>query len=171
MEYVINIVKAKLKVETFMIDFLVVLFVYFVPAISHLLAFPVYYLDPMRIALIIALVHTSKRNTFIIAVSLPLFSFIITSHPSFIKTFLLSGELLLNLSIFFLLKDKIKNLFITLLLSIAISKIIYYLVKFILINLNLLDDKLFSTPYYFQILSAVLLSTYIFWINKRNLIR
>lgn len=171
MENVINIVKAKLKVETFIIDLLVLLFIYFIPAISHLLAFPVYYFDPMRIALIIALVHTSKRNTFIIAITLPIFSFIISSHPSIIKAFLLSGELLVNLSIFFILKDKIKNVFITLLLSIAISKVIYYLVKFMLINFSLLDDQLFSTPYYYQILSAVLLSTYIFWINKRNSIR
>lgn len=168
MENVINIVKAKLKAKTFIIDFLVLLFIYLVPAISHLMAFPIYYLDPMRIALIIALIHTSKRNSFIIAITLPIFSFIISAHPSLIKSFLLSGELLLNLSIFFLLKDKIKNVFITLLLSIAVSKIIYYLVKFMFINFSLLDDKLFATPYYFQILSAVLLSTYMFWINRMN---
>ena len=168
MENVINIVEAKLKAKTFIIDLLVLLFIYFVPAISHLMAFPVYYLDPMRIALIIALIHTSKRNSFIIAITLPIFSFIISSHPSLIKSFLLSGELLLNLSIFFLLKDKIKNVFITLLLSIAVSKIIYYLVKFMFINFSLLDDKLFATPYYFQILSAVSLSTYMFWINRMN---
>ncbi len=120
----------------------------------------------MRIALVVALIHTSKKNSFLIALTLPLFSFLISSHPQFIKSFLLSAELLLNLAFFFLLKEKIKNVFTSMLASIIISKAIYYLLKFTFISFALLDDSLFSTPYYFQVISAILLSTYIYLANR-----
>ena len=107
-----------------------------------------------------------KKNSFLIALTLPLFSFLISSHPQFIKSFLLSTELILNLAFFFLLKEKIKNVFTSMLASILISKAIYYLLKFTFINFALLDDSLFSTPYYFQVISAILLSTYIYLANR-----
>jgi len=166
MEKVIDLSDFKANIKTYLIDVSLLLFIYFLPALSHLFAFPVYYLDPMRIALVAALIHTSKKNTFLIALTLPLFSFFISSHPQIVKSLLLSAELLINLSLFFLFIEKIKNVFTSLLLSIIISKVIYYLLKFAFINFALLDDTLFSTPYYFQIISALLLSLYIYWTNR-----
>ena len=166
MEKAFGLSDFRANIKTYLIDFSLLLLIYFLPALSHLFAFPIYYLDPMRIALVVALIHTSKKNTFLIALTLPLFSFFISSHPQIVKSLLLSAELLINLSLFFLFKEKIKNVFASLLLSIIISKVIYYLLKFAFINFALLDDKLYSTPYYFQIISALLLSTYIYWTNR-----
>jgi hypothetical protein len=166
MEKVFGLSDFRANIKTYLIDFSLLLFIYFLPVLSHLFAFPIYYLDPMRIALVVALIHTSKKNTFLIAITLPLFSFFISSHPQIVKSLLLSAELLINLSLFFLFKEIIKNVFASLLLSIIISKVIYYLLKFALINFALLDDKLYSTPYYFQIISALLLSIYIYWTNR-----
>ncbi len=168
MEKALSIIDFKSNIKTYLIDFSLLLMIYFLPAISHLFAFPVYYLDPMRIALVVALIHTSKKNAFIIALTLPLFSFLISSHPQIIKSFLLSAELVINLGLFFLLKDKLKNVFTSLFLSILISKAIYYLLKFTFISFALLNDKLFSTPFYFQLISAVLLSTYIYLVNRTS---
>lgn len=168
MEKALSIIDLKSNIKTYLIDFFLLLMIYFLPAISHLFAFPVYYLDPMRIALVVALVHTSKKNAYIIALTLPLFSFLISSHPQIIKSFLLSAELIINLSLFFLIKDKLKNVFASLFLSIVISKVIYYSLKFALISFTLLNDRLFSTPLYFQLMAAVLLSTYIYLVNRTS---
>ena len=168
MENALSIIDFKSNIKTYLIDFSLLLMIYFLPAISHLFAFPVYYLDPMRIALVVALVHTSKKNAYIIALTLPLFSFLISSHPQIIKSFLLSAELVITLSLFYLLKDKLKNVFTSLFISILISKVIYYLLKFALISFALLNDRLFSTPFYFQLISAVLLSTYIYLVNRTS---
>jgi hypothetical protein len=168
MEKALSIIDLKSNIKTYLIDFSLLLMIYFLPAISHLFAFPVYYLDPMRIALVVALVHTSKKNAYIIALTLPLFSFLISSHPQIIKSFLLSAELIINLSLFFLLKDKLKKVFASLFLSIVISKVIYYSLKFALISFTLLNDRLFSTPLYFQLMAAVLLSTYIYLVNRTS---
>ena len=134
MEKALSIIDFKSNIKTYLIDFSLLLMIYFLPAISHLFAFPVYYLDPMRIALVVALIHTSKKNAFIIALTLPLFSFLISSHPQIIKSFLLSAELVINLGLFFLLKDKLKNVFTSLFLSILISKVVYYSLKFAFIS-------------------------------------
>ena len=166
MEKALSIIDFKSNIKTYLIDFSLLLMIYFLPAISHLFAFPVYYLDPMRIALVVALIHTSKKNAYIIALTLPLFSFLISSHPQIIKSFLLSAELVINLSLFYLLKDKLKNVFTSLFISIIISKAIYYSLKFALISFALLDDRLFSTPFYFQLIAAILVSTYIYLVNR-----
>ena len=109
MEKALSVIEIKSNIKTYLIDFFLLLSIYFLPAISHLFAFPIYYLDPMRIALVVALIYTSKKNAYIIALTLPLFSFIISSHPQILKSFLLSAELIINLSLFFLLKEKLKN--------------------------------------------------------------
>ena len=168
MEKALSVIEIKSNIKTYLIDFFLLLSIYFLPAISHLFAFPIYYLDPMRIALVVALIYTSKKNAYIIALTLPLFSFIISSHPQILKSFLLSAELIINLSLFFLLKEKLKNLFASLFISIVISKVIYYSLKFVLIYFALLNDKLFSTPFYFQLISAILLSSYIYLANRTS---
>ena len=96
---------------TFLLDFILILFIYFTPALSHLFAFPIYYLDPMKIALVFAIIFTSKRNTFLIAITLPLFSYFVSAHPQFIKAILISAELLVNLSLFYYLIKKNNNAF------------------------------------------------------------
>ena len=168
MEKALSLIDLKSNIKTYLIDFSLLLMIYFLPAISHLFAFPVYYLDPMRIALVVALIHTSKKNAYIIALTLPLFSFLISSHPQIIKSFLLSAELVITLSLFYLLKDKLKNVFTSLFISILISKVIYYSLKFALISFALLNDRLFSTPFYFQLIAAILVSTYIYLVNRTS---
>ena len=169
MEKALSLIDLKSNIKTYLIDFSLLLMIYFLPAISHLFALPVYYLDPMRIALVVALVHTSKKNAYIIALTLPLFSFLISSHPQIIKSFLLSAELVITLSLSYLLKDKLKNVFTSLFISILISKVIYYLLKFALISFALLNDRLFSTPFYFQLIAAILVSTYIYLVNRTSI--
>lgn len=151
---------------TVLFDIVILAFIYLLPAISHLLAFPLYYMDPMRFVLIFALLHTSKRNTYIIALTLPLFSFLISSHPSIIKAGLLSTELLINVILFFILFSKTNSRIISLIFSILISKVIYYIIKFVLIDTGVLADRLFSTPFYYQAIVILIISLYVLIFEK-----
>lgn len=168
MDKVYQIVKDKSNIKTLLTDILILTFIYFIPAISHLFAFPIYYLDPMRIALVVALVTTNKKNTYLIALTLPIFSFFISSHPSVLKAFLLAGELLLNISLFFWIKDKIKNPFFSFLLSITLSKLAYYIAKFAFIKYDLLDQNLISTPIEYQLIIMLILSFVVYWIGSKK---
>ena len=79
------------RVKNIIFDLIALAAIYLVPAVSHLLSFPVYYLEPMRIMLILAIVHTSRRNAYLIAITLPIFSMLVSVHPSVIKTSLITG--------------------------------------------------------------------------------
>ena len=166
MEKILAVKNYSTQIKTYLIDLLLISFIYFLPALSHMLAFPVYYLDPMRIALVITLAHTTKRNSFLIALTLPIFSFLISSHPHIIKSLLISAELLINLGLFFWMSKKIKNVFISISVSIIASKIFYYTAKYLLINAGMINDSLFSTPIYYQVIVVLVLSVYLLYISK-----
>lgn len=153
---------SRVKLKTIFIDLLAILFIAFAPALSHMFALPIYMLEPMRIMLIISIVHTSRKNSYIIALLLPLFSFVISTHPSIFKTLLIASELLLNVFLFTVLLNYFKNSFASILTSIVLSKIFYYAAKFALISIGLIDGGLISTPIYLQIIVTVLLSVYLF---------
>ena len=143
-------------------DILALTFIYFVPAISHMLSFPLYLIEPMRIALILALVHTTKRNAYIIAITLPLFSFLVSAHPVFYKMMLISGELVINVWLFYFILSKTKNAFVSILSSIVLSKAVYYLAKFIAIALILkTSESLISTSLYIQVATTIVFSVYL----------
>ena len=156
------------KVKTIIIDISALALIYFTPAISHLFNFPFYLIEPMRLMLILTLVHTTKRNAFLIAFTLPVFSFIISAHPSIIKSLLIAGELAVNVWLFYELSKLIKHYFVTALLSIIISKIVYYAAKALLISSTLLQGELISTPIYLQLIMTVLFSTYIYFMLKEK---
>ena len=166
MENVINPSLIGSRTKTILFDVLAILFIYFVPVISHLTALPIYYFEPMRILLILALIHTSKSNAIILALTIPAFSFAVSAHPSLIKTGLITLELFLNVIFFFWFTTVIKERFVNIALSIIASKIIYYLLKYVLISTALLGTGLISTPLYFQITVILLLTIYVLGFDK-----
>jgi hypothetical protein len=147
---------------TALINLIAIAFVYSVPAISHLLSFPVYLLEPMRIMLVLAIVHTSRRNAYLLAVSLPLFSLLISGHPVIYKAGLIMLELSLNVWLFFMISKFTRNRFVSMLSSIIASKIIYYGLKYLLISAAVLESGLVSTPLYIQAITMTIFSGYVY---------
>ena len=143
-----------------------ILFIYFLPDISSLLNIPLYLFEPMRVIIIIAIVYISKENAYILAVLLPAVSYLFSNHPSLIKTFILSGDLLLNIFLYFsLIKFKV-NKFLSMVISIVLSKTSYYLIKFICIKLSWLTGDLIATPIEYQLAIIIVLSGYIYFMDK-----
>ncbi|MFH1050321.1 MAG: hypothetical protein V1779_05240 [bacterium] len=163
-----------INTQTILLDIIFITAIYFIPSFSHLLSFPVYLIEPMRIILILAIVHTNKTNAYMLAFTLPLVSFLFSGHPVFPKFSIVMLELIMNVWLYFFILNIISgkksnqvlnishvNLFISVFLSIIISKSLYYLLKFALINMLLLDSGLISTPVYIQIIVTFCLSAYI----------
>ena len=152
-------------------DLMATLLILVLPAVSHVLPFPIYYLDPMRLVLFTAyFINHNHRNAYVLAIALPIFSMLYSGHPIPVKAALISFELLLNM---ILLKTLIKlgtNLFFAVFASILLSKVAYYLIKYILLQTSILEGKLFSTNLFTQVLIALGLSGlfYVFLRNKIN---
>jgi hypothetical protein len=161
-----NSVISSSSLKILFIDFLTITFIYFLPALSHLTSLPLYLIDPMRIAVLFSLVHTNRKNTLLIAITIPLFSLVVSSHPAIIKSILISIELLVNLFLFYSLIEK-TNKFTAMFLSIVFAKIIYYSIKFLFIQLNLISGELISTSLVLQWFLAVGLSLYVAFMYKK----
>jgi len=153
---------------TSLFDLLALTFIFYLPAISHLLSFPLYLLEPMRIVIILSLVHSTKNNSILLAALLPVFSFVISSHPHLLKSILISAELFLNVILFLFIYKKLGNAFYSMLMSILASKLFYYFIKYFLISFQILDSELISTPIYLQIIMTIIFSTYAFVILNKN---
>ena len=68
--------------NTFLIDVALLAALYLLPSFSHVTALPLYIFEPMRVALIIALLFTNRANAYFIAFTIPLASAMITGHPA-----------------------------------------------------------------------------------------
>ncbi|MCX7874681.1 MAG: hypothetical protein N2321_00795 [Melioribacteraceae bacterium] len=142
-------------------DLLALTFIFFVPTLSHLTTLPLYYFEPMRILLLISLVHTSKKNVFVLTFLLPLFSFIVSAHPSIYKAFLISSELTLNVFLFLFITKYFSNYYLPMAISILVSKLYYYLIKFFMLQSGLISGELFTSPFVYQFIVTILVTVYI----------
>lgn len=151
MEGILKKISTKELIKPAIFDITALTVIYLVPVFSHLFAIPLYYAEPMRLMLVFSIMFTSKRNAFIIAATLPLFSMITSGHPVFYKALIMSGELLLNVFLYYAIADRIKNKFSSMALSIFLSKGAYYGLKIILLQLALMSGALIATPVIFQL--------------------
>jgi hypothetical protein len=159
---------SNVKTRTILFDVIALCAIAFLPAVSHMLSFPLYLIEPMRILLILSIAHTSQKNAFIIAAALPISSFILSAHPVMFKMFLITSEMIINAWLFFFLSKKIKNTFGAALISILSTKIYYYIVKFGLISAVLIQGDLIATPIYLQVVVAFVLSGYLFFTHNKK---
>lgn len=151
----------KLAIKSTILDILAIAFIYFMPTLSHLLSFPLYFIEPMRIMVILAMVHTHRNNAYILALTLPLFSFAMAAHPVLVKSILIAIELAAMVGVFFILKKHL-HVLAAIFISIWISKGLYYLLKFAAISTVMPGESMVGIALYIQLIVSVLLSLYVF---------
>jgi hypothetical protein len=150
--------KSRSLVEIILIDLLTLILLYFIPFLTHVSPFTLYYTEPMRLmALAVFFLTGNHRNGVAIALTLPFFSMLFSGHPIPAKALLISVELSVNIILLHLILDRFNKYgFILILGSIIISKTLYYLLKFIFIKTSLLSGSLFSIPVQIQIITAII---------------
>jgi len=154
--------------KTVLIDILILTALYFIPALSHMFAVPLYMLEPMRLALIASILLTNKGNSIIIACTIPLFAYVVSSHPAFYKSLLIGVELLVNVFLFFAFEKKLRNTFIAMAVSIIFAKVFYYMLKYVMLQAGLISGSLISTSLYIQLILVVVLSALTAFIFSRK---
>lgn len=163
-----NVLTIRQNNKSLILDAVALAVIYFIPALSHLFSFPLYYVEPMRIMVILAIAHTSRRNAYLLALTLPIFSMLVSGHPVIYKSLLMSAELVINVFLFYFISKKIQNQFFSMFISIILSKVMYYAFKFVLIGLALLKLDLISTPLLPQLIVSVVISAYLFLVNFKE---
>lgn len=153
-------------------DAAALLFIYLVPTLSHLTAVPFYLIDPMRLAVLGALLATKNwKNALVLAVMLPLFSSAIGMHPVIPKCVLIAVELTANVLLFVWLARVLGKgagagsasgwairIGVAAFVSIILSKALYYALKAVVLSAGFLQMELVSTGLWIQLVVAVLIS-------------
>lgn len=148
------------KVRCLATDIFIVGIIYLLPTLSHLTSVPFYLFEPMRFALVFAIIFTNRINSMLIAVTLPLISILISSHPDVSKGLIISTELLLNIVLFYYLKIGLNTIFVAMFISTFISKLFYYLIKLFFIQTGFITGDLISTPLWIQSLILIAVSVF-----------
>jgi hypothetical protein len=153
--------------KTGILDAVALTFIFLAPAIAHLISFPVYMIEPMRLMMVLSLAHSSQRNSYILALCLPLFSFIVSGHPEFVKMLIITTELVLNVFLFYWLFKKSGNAFLSLLPAILLSKIASYLMYFLFFSLAFVKAEAETDFLLVQVATTIAFSSYIFLFGKK----
>ena len=151
-----------------LLDIALLLTAYLIPTISHATSFPLYVFEPMRIILFTCVCLSAFRsNVYIMALTLPLFSFALVGHPMGVKSVIMAIELLFNVVILYKLKDIGLSAFSACFVSIVISKALYYIIKYGAISIGLLQISLVDTPMLMQLAVALLISIVFLVVNRK----
>lgn len=151
---------ATIVFRTLLIDLLAVGFILLIPAMSHLTGIPVYFIEPMRIMLVIALLFSNRYNAFVLAILLPVFSFLVSGHPAPVKMLIISAELLLNAWLFTVLFKTMKRPFLSMLSSVLMSKIFCYAMYWIFFTRTFLAGESQTIFLISQLVVALVLSLF-----------
>lgn len=152
-------------------DIAALLFVGLMPAVSHLFSIPVYYIEPMRVMLMLALLYSSSWNTFALALVLPLFSFLVSGHPEPVKMMIIMAELLLNAWLFLLFYRKTRMSFLSTFGSIIISKVFCYAMYFIVFSMAFVRSEAGAAFLMAQVILTLLLSSVIWLILRMRAVK
>ncbi len=147
-------------VRTILIDLLALGFIVLIPAMSHLTGIPVYFIEPMRIMLVVALLFSNRYNAFVLAILLPVFSFLVSGHPAPVKMLIISAELLLNAWLFTVLLQTMKRPFLSMLSSVLMSKIFCYAMYWIFFTRTFLIEESQTIFLMSQLIVALVLSLF-----------
>ncbi|HSG67118.1 MAG TPA: hypothetical protein VK994_00330 [Bacteroidales bacterium] len=152
-----------LKISTsLLLDALAVLFIVYIGKLSVSFDFPLYDIDPMRLCVVLAIVFTPRWNGWLLALLLPAASYFFGVQPHIYKSGIMAIELLINVWMFWYLYDKIKFSLLAMLLSIMFSKLVYYLLKYLCLQMGWIYGDLISTPLDTQIITTLAFSIFVF---------
>jgi hypothetical protein len=154
--------------STVITDIAALVFTGLVPAASHLFKIPVYYIEPMRVMLILALLYSSRWNAYALAVALPLFSYLVSGHPAPMKMMIIMVELALNAWLFLYFYRKTRRSFLSAFSSIIISKVFCYTMYLAVFPLAFVKAEAETTFLLAQLLLTLLLSSLVWFILARR---
>jgi len=152
-----------------LLDFGLLAAIYLLPSLSHLLALPLYQLEPMRLALIVALLFSHRANAYLVAITLPLASAWITGHPEPLKAALMAIEFGVLISAYgWLKRDRKAPAFLALAGGIVLGKLVYYGLKSAALAAGWLSGSLVTTPWTAQLILAAATAAVFGFIEARR---
>ena len=140
-------------------DFIIASLFLFISVSSHIIAFPLYIFDPIKISVVLILLLSNKNNALIFSITLPVISFIISGHPVFPKFIIIIIENTTLVYLFhYISMINNTNRILALNFSIVFVKTGYYLIKYSFIRLSLMQGDYISKPLLYQLFPIIIIN-------------
>jgi hypothetical protein len=125
-------------------------------------------IEPMRLMVILSVAHSTRVNSYILAFSLPLFSWIVSGHPEFLKMAVMTGEIAINVFAFYYLVRRIGTVLFSMVISIVVSKVICYAFYLIFFSMMFIQEE--SEPLFLvaQVITTLVFSAYVSFFFRKS---
>jgi hypothetical protein len=169
-----NLIKVQLSsiqirelIKALLLDLVAFAFVFFTPKIGEFLDLPFYMIEPMRLMIIVSIAHSSRANSYLLALTLSLFSWTVSGHPEFYKMLVMTAELTANVFLFYYLLRKTESVFLSMILSIVVSKVLCYTLYLVFFSMMFFREEA-DTPFLIaQVITTLVFSFYVLVITKK----
>ena len=138
------------------------------PLISGAIGLPFYMIEPMRLMVIVSIAHTSKGNSYLLAFTLPLFSWIISGHPEFYKMLVMTAEIAVNVFLFYYLVRRIDSILLSMIISIFVSKIFCYALYLVFFSIMFIEDEAETSFLIAQVITTLVFSSYVTLVRQKQ---
>jgi hypothetical protein len=151
-----------------LLDIVALVVVFFTPKIGEYIHLPFWMIEPMRLMVILSIAHSTRANSFLLAFVLPVFSWAVSGHPEFFKMIVITGEITINVFLFYLLIRKIDSVFLSMIISIVVSKVICYIIYLLFFSMIVFRDEAEFSFLIAQVISTLVFSFYVAWVFRKK---
>lgn len=162
-------IKQRSLVRTSLIDASLLAAACLIPAMSHLLALPLYLLNPMLMVVMTGMLLAGDRwNGYLLALAVPFATCIVAGMPTPLGALCMVCEYGTVVTVFNLMgrqRSGFWGIFGSVLVAIVAGKAVYYLSKWILVR----PEQLIGTSILWQVVSVMAITaTFAFFWNRKN---
>ena len=161
-------IQARNVSKALLLDIAALVLVMFTPKIGELIHLPFYMLEPMRLMVVLSIAHSSRANSYLLAFTLSLFSWAVSGHPEFFKMLVMTGEMTVNVFLFYYLLRKIDSAFLSMIISIVVSKVLCYALYLVFFSMMFLKEEADPSFLIAQVITTLVFSFYVFLILRKK---
>jgi hypothetical protein len=155
-------------IKGLLLDIVALVVVIFTPKIAQLIHFPFYMIEPMRLMVILSIAHSFRANSYLLAFTLPLFSWVVSGHPELFKMLVMTGELAINVFLFYYLIRKIVSVLLSMIISIVVSKVLCYAFYLVFFSMMFIKEEAEPAFLIAQVITILVFSFYVFIILRKK---
>jgi hypothetical protein len=150
------------------LDIIALAIVFFTPRVGQILHFPFYMVEPMRMMVMISIAHSNRANSYLLALALPFFSWAVSGHPEFFKMLVMTGEITVNVFLFYLLFRKLDSVIMAMIISIVVSKVFCYALYLLFFSMMFLQQEAEPSFLLAQVITTLIFSFYVNFVFRKK---
>ena len=167
-KYDLSLIKIQDVRKRLLLDIVALIVVFSIPKIGQYTHLPFWMIEPMRLMVVLSIAHATKANSYLLALILPVFSWAVSGHPEFIKMLVMTGELAVNVFLFYFLIKEIHSIFQSMIISIALSKVLCYACYLLFFSQIFIQEETEPSYLIAQVISTLVFSFYVYWVSRKK---